>query len=265
MRRGLPTLPAVAARAPARPGRLSGSGGRRVPPRCESGGAASLWVIILVPVLIYGALAAMAVPERMAAEATVDDVALDLATLAVAWRVIEEVPQGEIDSFIPDCVSDVDEIREFECRSLWRPVVMDLGLRGVDVTSLRGFYSDLYSTASDGETRPPCVRTNAAVVLDAVHVAIVADWYGSWAATQVWPDGQRQGAEAVSRLQTSFVDATPGGSLAETLDSCGGRFELREIDGSPVWWEDPEAPGRRMAQSIPLRTTFGHPPIPPLY
>ena len=229
---------------------------RRDPPRDESGGAASLWVVVLVPVLVLGAVAAMAVPERMAAEATMEDVALDMATLAVAWRFTEDAPRGPIDAFVPECVSTSDSSREALCRTLWEPVMMDLGLAGIDVTSVRGFYSDSYTESNDIEDRPPCRIYGSAVLLDAVHVALVADWYGSWAALQVWPDGRRQGAEAVGRLQTTFYDATPAGSTEDRGNECGQRFTLHKESGEPGWLGDPDFEGRRMAESIPLRTTF---------
>ena len=229
---------------------------RRDPPRDESGGAASLWVVMLVPVLVLGAVAAMAVPERMAAQATMEDVALDLATLAVAWRATENVPRGTIDSFVPECVSTIDTAREALCRGLWEPVVTDLGLAGIDVTSVRGFYSDLYTASDSFPDRPPCRIYGSAVLLDAVHVALVADWYGSWAASQVWPDGTRQGAEAVGRLQTTFFDASASDPADDRGNECGQRFTLHKESGEPGWLGDPDFEGRRMAESIPLRTTF---------
>lgn len=56
------------------------------PVRDERGGAVSLWVMLMVPVAAFAAVAAMAGPQRLAARAGMQDAADDLATFAVAWR-----------------------------------------------------------------------------------------------------------------------------------------------------------------------------------
>ncbi|WP_423917472.1 hypothetical protein [Candidatus Poriferisodalis sp.] len=80
--------------------------------RDERGGAVSLWVVLMVPVSAFAALVAMAGPQRVAAESSVQDAAEDLAMLAVAWRdgqganAVVGAPQGPLYAFPPECDND---------------------------------------------------------------------------------------------------------------------------------------------------------------
>lgn len=227
-------------------------------PRDCAGGAVSLWVVIMVPALALAGVAAIAVPQRMAAEATVADTAEDLATLAVVWREGESVERRALDAFPPDCVDAADAVREVRCRELWEPVLMDLGGVGVDVESVAGFYSDSYVTAESVADRPPCRIFGSTLVLDAAHVALVADWYGGWAGSQIWPDGVRLGTEAVGRLNVAVVDQEPDFPSEVKGDECGERFGVLNEYGEPGWLTDPNFPGRAMAESVSFRTPFGN-------
>ena len=63
----------------------------------------SLWVVLMVPVSAFAAVVAMAGPQRMAAESSMDEAADDLATLAVAWRDGHGTDAGPLPAFPPDC------------------------------------------------------------------------------------------------------------------------------------------------------------------
>ena len=74
--------------------------GRR---RGESGGAVSLWVVLMVPVSAFAAVVAMAGPQRLAAESSVREAADDMATMAVAWRYSHQQPDGQIPAYFLEC------------------------------------------------------------------------------------------------------------------------------------------------------------------
>ena len=84
----------------------------------ESGGALSLWVVLMVPVSAFAAVVAMAGPQRLAAESSVDDAADDLAALAVVWRDGHGDPSGAVPAFPPECSIDhpqwIEELRSRE-------------------------------------------------------------------------------------------------------------------------------------------------------
>ena len=79
--------------------------------RGESGGAISLWVLLMVPVSGFAAVVAMAGPQRVSAESTMQDAADDLAMLAVAWRDgqginPDDMQAGPLHAFPPECSND---------------------------------------------------------------------------------------------------------------------------------------------------------------
>ena len=84
----------------------------------ESGGALSLWVVLMVPVSAFAAVVAMAGPQRLAAESSVDDAADDLAALAVVWRDGHSERSGAVPAFPPECSIDhpqwIEELRLLE-------------------------------------------------------------------------------------------------------------------------------------------------------
>ena len=82
---------------------------RRRRPRDERGGAISLWVVLMVPVSAFAAVAAMAGPQRLAAESSVQEAADDLAAFAVAWRDGQRLPRGQLNSFPSHCASRTDQ------------------------------------------------------------------------------------------------------------------------------------------------------------
>ena len=208
--------------------------------RDQTGGAISLWVVLMTPIAAFAAVVAMAGPQRLAAESSIDETAADLAAFSVALRDGRDVPTGELKGFLPDCervvmpssVTDSDEIDrwtnqiehlEAACQLLlgdpedstkaayW---LRDLGYLGIEANSWEGFYSDAV-TASDAD----CVISGNLETRNAVYAALAADWQDAgWAAAQVWPDGVRMGSEQVARLHQSV----PPNSQ---LDRCEDEFD----------------------------------------
>ena len=290
-----------------RPARRAQSGRDRASARRradESGGAVSLWVVLMVPVSAFAAVVAMAGPQRMAAESSMDEAAEDLAMLAVAWRDGHHNPDGPLPAFPPGCEAspswlealarldaaydEQDDIvndperppeerstaetaragarakRDTEvarqdtwteaCDKLFEWIVRDLGNLGVDVNSLRGFYSDSLTSADSlvntGQQALPCKISERVEVRDAVHVALAADWlYAGWAAAQVWPDGTRMGAESIGRLRRNVTDST-------TTEQCGKQLDVLDSQGRAVVLTEPDPVSRQLSQLVPGRTVI---------
>ena len=309
----------------------------------ERGGAISLWVVLMVPVSAFAAVVALAGPQRLAAESSVQDAADDLAMFAVAWRDGHDMSTGELPAFPPECAArsgqqnadlamlegnivaldpndpdiaaqvavqhgllngqftlfrmqppalpaaDEVELRarfdalvlrldewEAACRALSEALLRDLGYLGVDMGSLRGFYSDsltespMTESCSDSQytTQAACTgasemwtpaprfalpcRTSeassgrdAVVVQDAVHVALTGRWQDAgWAAAQVWPDGMPMAAESMGRLSRR--------DPAATAPECGQQLVVLDNQGRPVWAGSggPTPDSRELAQSV---------------
>ena len=66
-------------------------------------------MVLMVPVSAFAAVVAMAGPQRMAAESSMDEAADDLATLAVAWRDGHGAEAGPLPAFPPDCQRSDDQ------------------------------------------------------------------------------------------------------------------------------------------------------------
>ena len=77
----------------------------------EAGGAVSLWVVLMVPVSAFAAVVAMAGPQRMAAESSMDEAADDLAAMAVAWRDGQSTDKGALPAFPPECSNQGQQTR----------------------------------------------------------------------------------------------------------------------------------------------------------
>ena len=303
----------------------------------------------MVPVSAFAAVVAMAGPQRLAAESTMQDATDDLADFAVAWREGHDTPTGQLRAFPPECAARTDqenadlaalrgdiatlaaldpddpddaaafatlyvqinvqinvqlelfgmqppllpaddavELRtqfdalvmqledwEKACEMLSDALVRDLGYLGVDMGSLRGFYSDsltesamtgscsdsLHTTqaACDGASETwtpanpgfalPCWTSEASssrdavVVQDAVHVALTGRWQDAgWAAAQVWPDGLPMAAESMGRM--SRRDGVG------TAHECGDQLVVFNEQGQPVWAGADPADSRTLAQSV---------------
>ena len=281
----------------------------------EAGGAVSLWVVLMVPVSAFAAVVAMAGPQRMAAESSMDEAADDLAAMAVAWRDGQNTGEGALPAFPPECSnhgqqtrfdSDIEvlagEIEQIQldiddlppgdpqiavleqekqaknaeqsdlvgqrdavleewrqaCEVLFEWIVRDLGGLGVDINSLEGFYGDSLTAAPSLSPPPanpdqmalPCKISERVEVRDAVHVALAADWaHAGWAAAQVWPDGTRVAAESIGRMRRNVVVSTVD-------EECLERLDVLNTYGRPVVLDDPNAPSRRISQSVPGRTVI---------
>lgn len=234
--------------------------------RGEAGGAVSLMAVLMVPVCVLAAVVAVAVPRRLAAVSAADAAADNLASLAVVWRDAQGSDHGPVSWFFPDCAPSSGEIpvdaaagldleMQRACEALTESVLAGLSARGVDGTAVEGFYSSAYTasaqtTASDGEhpISLPCHAGGRAIVADAVHLGLAADWATTdWAAGQVWPQGLRLGAEAVGTIRVLAAD----GTIAEP--ECGDVLSLVPPDAG---LED-RSRARQFAESLPTRTAFG--------
>lgn len=233
---------------------------RRPDMRCrrrdQRGGAVSLWVVLMVPVAVFAAVVAMATPQRLRAESSMDEAAADLARLAAAWRHGEQTARGPLEGFPPECAA-ADPYVSGRCELLFAALARDLGATGVNLGSLRGYYSDSLTTSPlPGTEALPCGIGDPAayrsVVLDATHVTLVADWaQAGWAAAQVWPSGLRMGAESVGRLA---IDADPG--RPSPVPACGSRLDVSDASGRSLRVSDPAGPSRRLLGSVPAPTPF---------
>ena len=210
------------------------------PRRCrdQSGGAISLWVVLMAPVAAFAAVVAMAGPQRLAAESSMNETTIDLAAFAVALRDGRNIPAGKLQEvFLPDCTplgatpptgvlqADWDVFRaelEAVCALLLgeassgtNPAYLrrDLGNLGINTSEWEGFYSDSATSVTPGTGCRVSVNLESR---NAVYVALAADWEDAgWAAAQAWPDGVRMGSEAVSRLSRSVSgSALPDCQLA---------------------------------------------------
>ena len=120
-----------------------------------------------------------------------------------------------------------------------KSLLRDLGYLGVDMGSLRGFYSDSIAEAPE----VPCRTSAQTVVRDAVHVALAANWQDAgWAAAQVWPDGLPMAAESMGRMS----QRDPVAAVLE----CGEQLRLLDSQGRPVWAGASATPDSRRAGSV---------------
>lgn len=203
--------------------------------RDQRGGAISLWVVLMVPVAMFAAVVAMAGPQRMAAESSMEEAAGDLATLAVTLRDGRGLPEDELtEGFLPDCPRigtgpQADGLEDV-CKLLLGDsdtegyLHRDLGHLGINTGSWQGFYSDsIFRTMG-------CEISSTRQTKDAVYVALAGDWEdGGWAAAQAWPDGVRVGDEMVARLNLRK-------SKNVTLTDCSTDHELdprKNLDPNP--------------------------------
>ena len=205
----------------------------------QTGGAISLWVVLMTPIAAFAAVVAMAGPQRLAAESSIDETAADLAAFSVALRDGRDEPTGELEGFLPDCeqleidqsiigderdrlLAQRDQLQEVCWLLLGNPSspeadgywLRDLGYLGIDANSWEGFYSDTVNAELAG-----CVISGNLETRNAVYAALAADWQDAgWAAAQVWPDGVRMGSEQVARLNQSTTESSP-------TDPCGDQFD----------------------------------------
>ena len=185
-----------------------------------------------------------------------DEAAADMAKLAVAWRHGEQTARGPLEGFPPECASG-DPYVSGRCEILFEALAGNLGSLGIDLRSLRGYYSDALSASQATAGELPCGIGNPtafrSVVLDAAHVVVVADWReAGWSVAQVWPRGLQVGAESVGRLTVPVDPAHP-----PTVAACGSRLAVSDASGRSLRASDPAGPSRRLLGSVPSRSPFG--------
>lgn len=238
---------------------VTATGRRR---RNEIGGAVSLLVMLMVPVCVFAAIAAVALPKRLAAGSAADAAAADLATLAVAWRDAQGRDHDVIGWFFDDCAPlrdpttgtpphTGDNSLRHVCETLTASLLAGLSARGFDYGTVTGTYSSAYTTAGAGDdvhaVSLPCHAGGRTVAADAVYLALTAEWAtGDWAAAQVWPDGITISTEAVGRI-TRSGDATDG------VEGCGDLFDVVPLEAR-LRLDDR---ARAVALSLPTHTAFG--------
>ncbi len=191
--------------------------GRRCPR--DAGGAVTLCLVLLAPVSMLAAVAALAVPQRLAAESAMHDAAHDIAEMAWSRGASRDrVPGLTMDPSCDD--GSTSSPSETETRTVMCAVVRSLGTAGFAMESVRGFHTNtLYAgvrspgapaTAAGTHHVHLCEADAGTVNAGALYVSMAGDWsQAGWAASQVWPDGLRLGSEAL--VLNNPVAAVPSG------------------------------------------------------
>jgi hypothetical protein len=185
--------------------------------------------------------------ERARTQHIADRDSVDRSANSAEWDRLDSLRQDEDDKI----AAFEGKLGEWQsaCEDLFESVVRDLGNLGVDVASLRGFYSD--SLEESPLSVVPCQISQRIDVNDAVHVALVADWdEAGWAAAQVWPDGRRLGGESIGRRSRAVDDSQLDARL------CGDHLDVLDDQGRPVVLGDPAADSRKLADSSQRRTAL---------
>ena len=302
--------------------------------------------MLMVPVSAFAAVVAMAGPQRLAAESSVQEAAEDLAVFTVAWRDGQRAQAGVLPAFPLDCMArtptqeaefgrletaigalnpgdpfaaldndldlllaqfwlpqppaaaTIDELAtkrdnyddslddwEQACRQLAEALLRDLGYLGMDMGSLRGFYSDSldgacsdrrYTTEADciGATPPgtwsdPAVCSDPAYTTEPSCTGAGERWLHvpCWTTEPQPPLGAMVVRDAVHvALAARWQDAGwaaaqvwPDGlpmaaesvgrlsqrDAAPPLDECGDQLDALDSYGRPVWAGNDPAPDSR--------------------
>ncbi len=205
----------------------------------------TLFVVLLVPVLTLAAVAASAVPQRLAAESSLRRSAHDIATLASNRDASRHpVPGLTLDV---SCGTEASSVGGpgAETGSVMCGAVRVLGSAGVDVESVRGYYTNVLHvgvTDDRGAAGPSqavwslCAVDAGSVNAEAVYVAVVADWSeAGWAAAQLWPEGRRIGAEGLAVRNPTPPGPSSGlGGCEPARDAVNGGTAEAAVPGNPV-------------------------------
>lgn len=206
----------------------------------------TLFVVLLVPVLTLAAVAAAAIPQRLAAESSLRRAAHDMATLASRRDAsLYPVPGLTLDV---SCDAEASSVGgpEADTSSVMCATMSGLGAAGIDVESMRGYYTNvLHIGAIDGGSdaaRPfravwhLCGAGAGSVNAEAVYVAVVADWSeAGWAASHLWPEGRRIGTEAVALRNPTPPGQSSGlGGCEPPRDAVNGGSAAATVPGDPV-------------------------------
>lgn len=217
---------------------------RRRCPR-DAGGAVTLCLVLLAPVSMLAAVAALAVPQRLAAESAMHDAAHDIAETAWSRGASRDrVPALTLD---PSCDgASASSPSETETRTAMCAVVRSLGTAGFATESVRGFHTNTLYAGVRSPGAPPtaagaphvhlCETDAGTVNAEAVYVSMAGDWsQAGWAASQVWPDGLRLGSGALALR--NLVAAAPSGGVGRceaARDAVNSGLIAAAAAGDPV-------------------------------
>jgi len=241
-------------------------------------------VILLTPMLALAAITAAAVPQRLAAQAAVDDTAGELASMAAVWRAVQAQPHDPVDWFFPDCTrrrgtppespeSLPDLSRDPQqapddpsaatgphtlealgtlrdaCLAATRSLLAGLGARGVDADRLAGNYTSAYSTigpSPGAADHPPNVPCR-------ISAHIVASDAVHLGITADWGTG---------RWAPAQIWPDPTALHSHIAAYATQPSDTEEPDKLPDC-APPRSPAMRaLADLAPTRTAFGNPAAP---
>ena len=265
---------------------------RRV--RSESGGAISLWVVLMVPVAAFAAVAAMAGPQRLAARSGMQDAADDLAAFTVAWRDGYQQEHGALPAFPMDC-DRRSEAHQQVLAALKQSVVDEGGSIDNPPESTDLWFDEYVAWESRNREiakwNETCTMLFDAMLRDLGRLGITSHaldgFYSDALETSEMGRLQlpcRTTEQVVVRdavhvaLAADWRDASwaaaqvwPDGfrvaaesmsrfsqlDTASDLDPCQSEYlEILDDQGRPVWANDPAANARQLSQSV-RRTPLG--------
>ncbi len=280
-----PVGSAVGLAADCRDAKATARVGHSLRQRDERGGAVSLLVILMTPTLALAAIVAAAVPQRLAAQAAMEDTAAELAVMAAVWRHAQGRPHDPVGWYFPDCTApssppptdadpldreditddlkpeterrsatDHDASLRHACEAATHSLLASLGTRGIDANGLSGTYTSAYSTIAapaPDDAHPahvPCRVADSTIVADTVQLGVAAPWgTQGWGTAQVWPRG---------------VTIT-GQSLGIVAQPVAGKDATAALPACAAFRSTPDHPGSfAAADSTPTRTALGNPVVP---
>ncbi len=280
-----PVGSAVGLAADCRDAKATARVGHSLRQRDERGGAVSLLVILMTPTLALAAIVAAAVPQRLAAQAAMEDTAAELAVMAAVWRHAQGRPHDPVGWYFPDCTApgsppstdadspDREDITDdlkpeterrsatdqnaalrHACEAATHSLLASLGARGIDAHRLGGAYTSAYSSiatpAPDDAhlAHVPCRVADSTIVAEAVQLGVAAPWGTQrWDTAQVWPRG---------------ITIT-GQSLGIVAQPVAGTDATTALPACTAFRRSPNQPGSfATSDSTPTRTAFGNPVVP---
>lgn len=250
--------------------------------RDERGGAVSLLVILTVPALALAAVTAAAAPQRLAAQAALDDTATQLAAMAAHWRQAQNRPHGPLDWYYPECAphpanaqasrpgvtadeaetarsvrdgptdspgpTDPDRPPESQpelrelCEAAARSLLAGLGAAGIDADQLAG-----YHTSSLAAADAPDHLTSALPCRSSART-VTADAV-HLAATAPWATRSWAPGRVWHGGVTLHADATARITRAAAADGAGHYPDCGPLAGERI---------RQLADLSPASTAFGN-------
>ena len=253
-----------------------------------------MWVVLMVPVSAFAAVVAMAGPQRLAAESSMQEAADDLAAFAVAWRDGHGDPEGPLKPFPPDCdqPSDAHQEELGKREGELDDLVNDPDTDPDDVDAKRQEIDEINTEIT--EWRAVCRLLYEALASDLGHLGVdsggLSGFYSdslnrSSLAKNVlghkvpcgvageivvsdavhvvlaakWQDGgwaaSQVWPEGLPLAAESMGRLSLRGS-SDGLERCQSKLAVLDSEGRPVWAGDPDALSRRLAQSV------GRTPLP---